>query len=100
MRGIEVECDTEIGKYLSSLGQTLTALAGETDIANMESVTDIQDQDRDTRKEVNDEDGKDEVDAGTHYAREKLSMKSLEKEMWAQAKKVNELRYNNNVISK
>lgn len=97
MMGIEVECDTEIGKCLKSLGQTLTALAGETDIANMESVTDIPD--REARKEVNDEDGRDEVDAAKHQEREKNPMKRLEKEMYDQARKVNELRYYFNGIT-
>ena len=31
MQGIEVNFDTNIGKQLSALGNTLTALAGETD---------------------------------------------------------------------
>ena len=90
MMGIEVECDTDIGKFLSALGQTLTALAGEMDIANMESVTDIPE--RDIRKEVIDNDGKDEVDAVKHEDQEKNPMKRLEKEMYDQARKVNELR--------
>ena len=98
MMGIEVECDTEIGKCLSSLGQTLTALAGETDVANMESVTDIPE--KDIRKEVNDDYGRDEVDTAKHREREKNPMKRLEKEMYDQARKVNELRYNFNGITK
>ena len=42
MCGIELHCDTSIGKHLSSLAQTLTALAGEPDVANIDSVTEAQ----------------------------------------------------------
>ena len=88
MRGIELHCDTNIGKYLSSLGQTLTALAGEPDVANIDSVTELQE--RDASLET-DERGRDEVDnMGGTLDRRKC--RNIEKNMWEQARKVNELR--------
>ena len=88
MRGIELHCDTDIGKHLSSLGQTLTALAGEPDVANIDSVTDLQD--RDPSMETA-EGGRDEVDSMEGVGDRKIS-KNIEKNMWDQARKVNELR--------
>ena len=88
MRGIELHCDTNIGKHLSSLGQTLTALAGEPDVANIDSVTELQE--RDASLEA-DETGRDEVDnMGGSLGRKKS--RNIEKNMWEQARKVNELR--------
>lgn len=87
MCGIELHCDTSIGKHLSSLGQTLTALAGEPDVANIDSVTELQDRDPSMEHA---EEGRDEVD-GKPIAG-KLSKTMIEKNMWEQARKVNELR--------
>lgn len=88
MRGIELHCDTNIGKHLSSLGQTLTALAGEPDVANIDSVTELQD--RDPSLETADI-GRHEVDSmGVSMDRRKS--RNIEKNMWEQARKVNELR--------
>lgn len=87
MRGIELHCDTNIGKHLSSLGQTLTALAGEPDVANIDSVTELQDRD----PSLTSARGRDEVDnmAGVVDGRKS---NNIEKNMWEQARKVNELR--------
>jgi len=88
MCGIELHCDTSIGKHLSSLAQTLTALAGEPDVANIDSVTEAQDRDPSLETDVI---GRDEVDnmAGALGRRKS---KNIEKTMWEQARKVNELR--------
>ncbi|XP_022799728.1 uncharacterized protein KIAA1109-like isoform X2 [Stylophora pistillata] len=95
MCGIELHCDTNIGKHLSSLGQTLTALAGEPDVANIDSVTELQDRDQTPRTSVG---GRDEVDnmAGTMDGRKS---RNIEKNMWEQARKVNELRRKTDVAS-
>lgn len=87
MCGVEVLTDTNIGKWLSLLGNTLTAFAGETDIANLDSVADM------TEKEPSKEPAEnvDEVDHKPSSGR-KSRKRSLEKEMWEQARKVNELR--------
>lgn len=87
MCGIELHCDTSIGKHLSSLGQTLTALAGEPDVANIDSVTELQDRDPSMEHA---EEGRDEVDGKPRAG--KLSKTMIEKNMWEQARKVNELR--------
>ena len=94
MCGIELHCDTNIGKHLSSLGQTLTALAGEPDVANIDSVTELQDRDQTPSTSVG---GRDEVDhmAGMVDGRKS---KKIEKNMWEQARKVNELRLGSNLF--
>ena len=88
MRGIEVHCDTNIGKRLSSLGQTLTALTGEPDIANIESISELQDREVSLEGECQ---GNDEVD-NSGRSSEKRKSKNIEMDMWEQARKVNELR--------
>ena len=87
MCGIELHCDTSIGKHLSSLGQTLTALAGDPDVANIDSVTELQD--RDPSIDTG-ELGRDEVD--NKGAKDKRNTRNIEKNMWEQARRVNELR--------
>ena len=88
MCGIELHCDTSIGKHLSSLAQTLTALAGEQDVANIDSVTEPQDRDPGLELAAR---GRDEVDNMGGGVDERKS-KNIEKNMWEQARKVNELR--------
>ena len=88
MCGIELHCDTNIGKHLSSLAQTLTALAGEQDIANIDSVTEPQDRDPSLESAAR---GLDEVDNMRGDVDGRKS-KNIEKHMWEQARKVNELR--------
>lgn len=87
MCGVEVLFDTNIGKWLSLLGNTLTAFAGETDIANLDSVADM------TEKEpVKEPVGSvDEVDHHPSSSR-KSRKRNIEREMWEQSRKVNELR--------
>ncbi|XP_068720760.1 bridge-like lipid transfer protein family member 1 [Montipora capricornis] len=87
MCGIELHCDTSIGKHLSSLGQTLTALTGDPDVANIDSVTELQD--RDPSIDTG-ELGRDEVD--NKGAKDKRNTRNIEKNMWEQARRVNELR--------
>lgn len=86
MCGTELHCDTSIGKHLSSLGQTLTALAGDTDVANIDSVTEIHDRDPSMDSGAL---GRDEVEI---VPNDKKSSRNIEKNMWEQAKRVNELR--------
>lgn len=88
MCGIELHCDTSIGKHLSSLAQTLTALAGEPDVANIDSVTEAQDRDPSLETDAA---GRDEVDSMAGAVDGRKS-KNIEKTMWEQARKVNELR--------
>jgi len=88
MCGVEVLTDTRIGKWLSLLGNTLTAFAGETDIANLDSVADMTDKEP-SKEPVG---SVDEVDHPPASSR-KTRKRSIEKEMWEQARKVNELRY-------
>ena len=87
MRGVQIDCDAGVGKRLSSLAQTLTFLAGEPDIADIESVTDVQE-----KGTTEPGCGQDEVDAG-EKGQVKRNTRNVEKEMWEQARKVNELRY-------
>ena len=94
MCGIELHCDTNIGKHLSSLGQTLTALAGEPDVANIDSVTELQDRDQTPSTSVG---GRDEVDNMASMVDGRKS-KKIEKNMWEQARKVNELRLGSNLF--
>lgn len=86
MCGTELHCDTSIGKHLSSLGQTLTALTGDTDVANIDSVTEIHDRDPSMDSGAL---GRDEVEI---VPNDKKSSRNIEKNMWEQAKRVNELR--------
>lgn len=86
MCGVEILFDTNIGKRLSVLGSTLTAFGGETDIANMDSVTEV------TEKDVfKERSSVDEVD-NKEVKGYKQSKRNIEREMWEQARKVNELR--------
>lgn len=88
MCGIELHCDTNIGKHLSSLAQTLTALTGEQDVANIDSVTEPPDRDPSLDSAAR---GRDEVD-NIGGAVDGRKSKNIEKNMWEQARKVNELR--------
>ena len=97
MCGIDVHCDTEIGKRLKALGHTLTSVTGDSDIANLESVAEESEDlfPTDKNKEVDHEESDDECFDETDFApRDGHSDKpqNLEKEMWKQARKVNELR--------
>ncbi|XP_048589365.1 transmembrane protein KIAA1109 homolog isoform X3 [Nematostella vectensis] len=91
MCGVEIHCDTDIGKRLSSLANTMTSLAGDTDIANMESVAEATEKDA-SHATVK---GLDEVDSLAKT--EKHSSRRVEKDMWEQARKVNELKRQVNV---
>ena len=86
MRGLEIDCDTEIGKRLSNLAQTLTALAGEPDVANMDSVTELQE--KDVAEQELDRDPEDTRE----NRRKDRNSSNIEKEMWQQTRRVNELR--------
>lgn len=98
MCGIDVHCDTEIGKRLKALGQTLTAVTGDSDVANLDSVA----EDSEERREPNFDDSKDGNvdDDGECFDETDLKPEivnhhqpnDLEKEMWKQARRVNELR--------
>ena len=97
MCGIDVHCDTEIGKRLKALGQTLTSVTGDNDIANLESVAeDAEDHFTPSKEnEVEHEESDDECFDETDFTPRGLHLEkpqNLEKEMWKQARKVNELR--------
>ena len=86
MCGVEILLDTNIGKRLSMLGSTLTAFGVETDVANMDSVAEVTE--KDVFKETS---NVDEVDF-KEVKSCKQSKRNIEREMWEQARKVNELR--------
>lgn len=98
MCGVDVHCDTEIGKRLKALGQTLTSVTGNSDIANLESVAEDSEYHvaADIKKEcdideTDDDECVGEIDSTPrNILSEKLQY--LEKKMWKQARKVNELR--------
>ena len=97
MCGIDVHCDTEIGKRLKALGHTLTSVTGDSDIANLESVADDPEDylQADKNKEDDHEETDDECFDETDFTPRVLhneKPQNLEKEMWKQARKVNELR--------
>lgn len=103
MCGIDVHCDTEIGKRLKALGQTLTTVTGDNDIANLDSVAEEPEQQQEEEEYVVDKDTDDDdaddaddecFDETDYKVKEQNDhpTENLEKEMWKQARKVNELR--------
>lgn len=97
MCGVDVHCDTEIGKRLKALGQTLTSVTGGSDIANLESVAEDSEEHLtpDKENEVENEETDDECFDKNDFTSRNLQNEkpqNLEKEMWKQARKVNELR--------
>ena len=97
MCGIDVHCDTEIGKRLKALGHTLTSVTGDSDIANLESVADDSEDylQADKNKEDDHEETDDECFDETDFTPRDLhneKPQNLEQEMWKQARKVNQLR--------
>ena len=97
MCGIDVHFDTEIGKRLKALGHTLTSVTGDSDIANLESVAEdsevviVPDKDKDIEHHETDDECFDETDFIPRDVQNEKPQK-LEKEMWKQARKVNELK--------
>lgn len=98
MCGIDMRFDSNIGKWLSALSNSLTAFVGDVDIADLSSVNDAEDDSGDFSDAFVDDDF-DEPDAGQrHYERLKErsstdALYSLEKQLWRQTKKISELRY-------
>ena len=92
MCGIDVHCDTEIGKRLKALGQTLTTVAGSSDIANLDSVAEDSDDHKEYNNDNEDDECFDETDFKYDNTNSERQPQNLEKEMWQQARKVNELR--------
>ena len=96
MCGVDMHCDTEIGRRFKALAQTLTSVTGDDDIANLESVADEPDEMLTSGVELtsdiaaNDE-GIDETDCCPRQVPSEKPQ-NLEKEMWKQGRKVNLLR--------
>ena len=99
MCGVEMHFDSNIGKCLSSLGNALTAFAGDVDVADLSSVAE-----EDSCDPFAEEHGDtyDETDASTMPARLGKSADrsssgnrpySIERQLWRQTKIVSELRY-------
>ncbi len=102
MCGVEMHFDSNIGKLLSSLGNALTAFAGDVDVADLSSVADAEDDTCDAFVEE-DADAFDETDTYSRTPRyDKTANKSvlnsqrrpysLERQLWSQTKVVSELR--------
>ena len=97
MCGIDMHFDSNIGKWLSALSHSLTAFAGDADIADLSSVNEADD-DVDLSDAFVDDDY-DECDGATKEyepLKDKTSNDaqyySLEKQLWRQTKKISELR--------
>ncbi len=99
---MEVHFDSNIGKLLSSLGNALTAFAGDVDVADLSSVADAED-DAGGAFIEDDNDGYDEIDASfgesrydrlanRSFSNENRQPYSLERQLWKQTKIVSELR--------
>ena len=100
MCGIEMHFNSNIGKWLSALSDSLTSFVGDVDIADLSSVNEA-DNDADLSDAFidDDDDDYDEFD-GIQKQYEPLKDKSLndshyyslEKQLWRQTKKISELR--------
>ena len=106
MCGIEMHFDSNIAKWLSALSNSLTSFVGDTDIADLSSVNDADDEVNDgdvadlsdafmdeEEEEYDEPDGLPKLpvllkDKGNNYAH----VYSLERQLWRQTRRISELR--------
>ena len=96
MCGVDVHIDSNIGKRINLLTHALTTIAGESDVADLSSVAEANEDTADTtnvkmydRHGIDNEDGLDVVDAPPTP---RLQDDSLETQLWTQTRHVNQLR--------